>query len=234
MPGAMLDKLLILQDRDSGIRRMMRELQDIPRRKAEVEKRLEEHRLALKAAKDGLAQQQSNNKQFELEIASRRERIGKLRGQQLTLRTNDDFRTMEGEIKTVEVEISKIEDQEIGLMDVIAAAQTAIREKEQSLREEEALVRRDQAAMEERAARMQGELSALKTERAGLAEAIDRTWLARYERIFENKKDVALVSIDHGVCSGCHMKLPPQVYHDAQKENAMVFCNYCGRMLYNA
>ena len=59
----------------------------------------------------------------------------------------------------------------------------------------------------------------------------DPEWLDRYDQVF-GRKDKALVPIQDGVCSGCHMKLPPYIIHDAKKRAEMVSCEFCGRLLY--
>ena len=45
------------------------------------------------------------------------------------------------------------------------------------------------------------------------------------------ERDRALVNVENGTCTGCHMKLPPYLIHQARKQTEIVFCGYCGRML---
>jgi hypothetical protein len=33
----------------------------------------------------------------------------------------------------------------------------------------------------------------------------------RYERLFKSKGENVVVGVHHGVCGGCHMKLPAQI-----------------------
>ena len=231
MPGGVVDKLLVLQDRDCGIRRIHRELKDIPARKSEIEQRLSDHRAALEVAKQDLKLEMARSQELEVEIESIDERIAKLRTQQMELKTNQEFRAMESEIDTAQKEKNRLEEQGIEYMERIEAAEAEIREKEGALKSEQDDVNRDLNAMDQRTSNMEGELTDLESQRQDLAGEIDDNWLKRYTLIFENKKDKALVAVQHGVCAGCHMTLPPQLYHDVCKEDAMVVCNYCGRLL---
>jgi len=62
----------------------------------------------------------------------------------------------------------------------------------------------------------------------------DPALLAKYTRILKNKRDFAVVLVESGGhCGGCHMKLPPQVIHDARNPQKIVGCNFCGRIVYN-
>ena len=40
------------------------------------------------------------------------------------------------------------------------------------------------------------------------------------------------VGVQHGVCGGCHMKLPAQILVTCQAQQEMVTCINCGRILY--
>jgi predicted nucleic acid-binding Zn-ribbon protein len=54
----------------------------------------------------------------------------------------------------------------------------------------------------------------------------------RYERLLKNKGDNVIVGINHGVCGGCHMKLPPQILVSCRGQKEIVACSNCGRILY--
>ena len=81
---------------------------------------------------------------------------------------------------------------------------------------------------------MSERLEEMKNERKRAAEQCDQALLQKYSRILNNKRDVAVVMVESGgYCGGCHMKLPPQVIHDARNPQKIVSCNFCGRIVYN-
>ena len=41
-----------------------------------------------------------------------------------------------------------------------------------------------------------------------------------------------IVGIQHGVCGGCHMKFPQQIVLSCRREEEIVTCPNCGRILY--
>jgi predicted nucleic acid-binding Zn-ribbon protein len=228
---SVIDKLLVVQDFDSRIREIRKQLRDIPVRKDEERSRLHEHELAVKTAEERLKNRQVELKKTELEIEVRRERIAKLRQQQLGLKTNKEFQAMDTEIKGVEGEISKIEDQQILVMVEIDQEKGTIKALQQAVKVEETAVLADVKILDERAAKIGAEVAGLQAQREAVAKDVDRQWLARYEQIFE-RKDRALVSVEDGICGGCHMKLPPYVTHDAKKKTVMVTCGFCGRLVH--
>ena len=226
-----IDQLLSVQEHDARIRRINQELTDIPARQKAERTRLEEHQQALAAAEEQLKKRQSDLKQLELEADGHKARIEKLRQQQLTLKTNKEFKVMEGEIASTENDIKKLEDREITLMEQIENAREDVRARQADLAEEEEAVVADCKELDERATELKAELTEAEAARAEAATGIDAEWLTRYDQIW-SRRDSALVEVRNGVCGGCHMRLPPSAAHDARKRMAMVTCDFCGRMLY--
>ena len=227
----MIQKLLTLQEHDLRIREMKGELEDIPARKARESERLEVHRESVKQAGQRVEEKQAEVKAVELEIASRREKITKLRQQQYELKTNKEFKAMEEEILLVEKEIRDLEDKELLLMEETEKIKMDVVEKKKAVEKEEALISDEVKALDERVKAVEQELARVEEERKGAASGIDSVWMDRYQNIID-RKDIAVVELTDGICGGCHMKLPPSVGHDTKKQSEPVSCPYCLRLLY--
>jgi predicted nucleic acid-binding Zn-ribbon protein len=229
----LIDKLLTVQDIDVRIREIEKELEDIPARKEQELTRLHEHKDALAEAEEKLKAAQAEVNRLELETSSRNEKINKLRQQQFELKTNEQFKAMDAEIEGVKAEISKIEDQELALMDEVEEARKFVTEKSGALKEEEEAVETDIKVFDERASELEQEIESCRAEREEAAEGMNPEWMSYYVRVMEHRKDRALVPLESGVCGGCHMTLPPSLHHATRRrDEEMVVCNYCGRLLY--
>jgi len=68
--------------------------------------------------------------------------------------------------------------------------------------------------------------------RAELAAAVEESARARYERLVRSKGENVVVGVNHGVCGGCHMKLPPQILVFCMADQEIITCTNCGRILY--
>ncbi len=224
--------MLVLQDHDLRIIRLEKELADAPKRKQAIDALLDDHRVALAKAKDDLKTHQSEIKQAELDVEGSREKIRKYRGQQIQLKSNQEFRAMETEVAGVEKTIRQLEDRMIEMMETIEAAQKAVKERETALKTEESSVNREIGVIDQRGRDVQAELDQARQARTALALGIETARLQHYERIMKNKREKALVPVEHGACGSCHMKLPPYQVHEARKQTGIVVCEYCGRMLY--
>src|SRR5206468_12677232 len=74
----------------------------------------------------------------------------------------------------------------------------------------------------------------LAKEREALASKIDGDLLNRFERLFDSKGDAAVVAIEHGVCTGCHMKVTTACASLDNAGKEIVRCVNCGWIWYAA
>lgn len=230
--STVIERLLIIQDRDRKIAQLSKESEDIPARVRQVESRLTGHRESLQGAQDEIKKNLAAMKQIEVEVEARKQKIAKFREQQFQIKSNVEYRALEGEIATVQKEIREVEDRELALMEQNESVRQMITDRERDLSKEGARVVEEQATLKKRLDEIQAELHDLRVDRDALAKDVDGKWLARYERIFKRVGDFALVRVENGACGGCHMKLPPQVVHDAKKNLSLVECSFCSRILY--
>ena len=227
-----IDQLLAVQEHDIRILQIEKEMKDIPARKDRELERLSGHKVALAESEEALKAQQSRLKQLEVDAGSKQDKIAKLRGQQIELKTNKEFKAMENEIKTIENSINGDEDRELEIMEDIETARGEVEVSRKELAEEDSEVQEDIEDLGERMAGLQSELADEQSERKVAADGIDAEWLSRYNGIMNSKGGSALVSAEKGVCGGCFMTLPPYLRIEAKKQLSMVTCSFCGRMLY--
>jgi predicted nucleic acid-binding Zn-ribbon protein len=214
--------------------KLMREIRDIPQRKSDIEAQLAGSAQKLEIALDSRKHTEASLNELELEVESLKERVVKYKQQQMEAQTNDQYRAFVKEIGAVDREISELEDKEILLMEDLEKGKAIVAECEEKLNGEKAGIADELAELDERAAELNEQLEHMKGDRARAAEQCDKPILQKYTRIMNNKRDFAVVMVEPGGhCGGCHMKLPPQVIHDARNPTKIVGCNFCGRIVFN-
>lgn len=229
-----LEPIVALQKKDRRLIKIMREIRDIPQRKSDIEAQLDGSKQKLAVALDSRKHTEATLKDLELEIEACKEKVVKYKNQQMEAKTNDQYRAFVKEIGVVEAEIKKLEDKEIQLMEDLEQGKTIVAECEERLNTEKAGIADELAELDARTAELKEQLDRLKDDRKRAAALCDKPLLQKYTRILNNKKDFGVVMIEPGGhCGGCHMKLPPQVIHDARNPTKIVSCNFCGRIVYN-
>ena len=225
-------KLLVLQDRDRNLRRVESELANIePERRTfktkfvNLQAQLDQVRLRGK-------QIESDRKHLELEVEAKKQLIERYANQQLQTRKNEEYKALAHEIETCKAEITKIEDHEIELMEQAEQAQKEVARLKQEAESAKKMSDEQTAQLGAREQNLKQELAELQSNREELAAAVDPGVRARYERLVKSRGENVLVGVQHGVCGGCHMRLPPQTLVACQSDHDVVTCTSCGRILY--
>jgi predicted nucleic acid-binding Zn-ribbon protein len=227
-----IEKLLILQDRDRNIRRVQGELAHIEPERQALKSRAGMVESQLENAKARIKQIESDRKALELEVEAKKELITRYANQQFQTRKNEEYRALAHEIDTCKQAIFQIEDQEIALMEQAETAQKEVSRTTQAAAETRKMVDEQVARLGAREQNLRKELESLQANREELASAVDESARGRYERLVRSKGENVVVGIQHGVCGGCHMRIPPQLLVMCQAKKELVTCSNCGRILY--
>jgi uncharacterized protein len=229
---AILEQLLIIQDRDRRIAQLKAEKARIPGEIAAVDQRLAETSQHLDSLRHQQKHLESERKKLEIEADADRGQIIKYRMQLNLIKSNTEYQALLKEIAKVEEEIVQVEDRELEFMEEFEQLQAAIKEEQATIKELTAKAETGKQELKKRAANIEQELTQLQSERDKLVQEADPGALARYERLLRSKGDLAIVPIQHGNCGGCHLHLTPQIVHDAKHADSLTSCDFCGRVLY--
>jgi predicted nucleic acid-binding Zn-ribbon protein len=227
-----IEKLLVLQDRDRKIHRVQQELAQIAPERESLRAKAGATQARLETAKNRVKQIESDRKQRALEVEAKKTQIEKYANQQLQTRKNEEYKALAHEIEMAKEAIFKIEDAEIVLMEQAEVAQKHVARATAEASEAKKLADNQIAELGQREENFKKELAALEQGRAELAAAVEESARSRYERLLKHKGDNAVVGIDHGVCGGCHMRLQQQLLVMCQSQKEIVTCSSCGRILY--
>jgi predicted nucleic acid-binding Zn-ribbon protein len=228
-----IEQLLQVQDCDINIAQLNRELEEIPHHKQKIESRLDSKKKILEKLHDDLKKELVSIKNLEIDIESKTQQIHKLRTQQFDIKSNEEYRALEKEIHTIHNAIRSIEDSEIEVMEKNDELKKKIEAFEQEMKQEEKIVQEDLHLLDQRLQSINDNIGSYEEQRRALIEQTDASWFKKYKRIMDHVKDRAVVKVENGICEGCHMKLPPQIIHNARHSLNIVQCSYCMRMLYS-
>jgi hypothetical protein len=229
---SVVQPLLDLQEIDGRIRDLQQEIRDIPQRKDQEQERLCGAREALDRAQAELKNAQLRVNEVELEIEARQDRIQTLKKNQVLLKTNKEFQMHNLEIARLEGEISDYESRQIAALDDVIPVKHRVAEAQAKLKEDQETVDAYIAELDARLAAVQEELTTVKTERAEAAKTVTPQFMFYYERLLAKKWPVVVELGDDCVCDGCHLVQPPSVGQMVRRNQGIVACQMCGRILY--
>jgi uncharacterized protein len=227
-----IEKLLVLQDRDRKIHQTKDELAHVEPERQELKQRATGSQAKLDAAKLRAKQIESDRKKLELDVEAKKQQIEKYSLQQFQTKKNEEYRALSNEIENCKKEIVHIEDKEIELMEQAEVAQKEVLAAQEVAAEAKKLVDGKLAELDAREKNLKAELARLESNRAELAAVVDDSTRSRYERLFKAKGNNVVVGIQHHSCGGCHMKLSRGTVVACQAAQELVTCPNCGRILY--
>jgi predicted nucleic acid-binding Zn-ribbon protein len=227
-----LEQLLVLQDRQQRIRQIQTEIKTLPLERAYLESQLAATAASVESLKLKGRQLEVERKKLELDVGTRTESISRLKTQQYQTRKNDEFQAISHEIERYENEIRKLEDQELELMIEADKLKAEIDAADKSARATKDSISRQLTDLETKSKALGSQQQELESEREALAAQIDPDLLDQFERLFNSKGDAAIVAVEHGVCTGCHMKVTTATASRVKAGKEIVSCEQCGRILY--
>jgi predicted nucleic acid-binding Zn-ribbon protein len=228
----MLDRLVHLQETDERIVAFQVEEERIPLEVREKEldiAEMEKRRDQIRASLEDLEEKDSSVKR-ELEEVKEQQRRSQARG--LVVKTQREYQAVQREGEIARKRRGELE----GQIREIQEERTIL---EESYLETEALFEELTKALEgkkldadERLRKIQDEKEDLQKTRDVEASLIEPELLAKYQRVFNRYKGKGVVRVSGGVCNGCFMTIPPQLYNQVLAHGGIHNCPNCGRIIY--
>ena len=234
MLAPVLEKLLILQDRDAKRLGLEATLKAVPRDSAAVEGKIAGEKAAIETARLELRELESHKKIIETEIGSAEDKLAKYRTQQSLVRKNEEFKALGHEIETTQASIGEWEGKELEVMYKIDEAKKKFAAAEAELKANIAGHEGRIRTLKERETSLIAELKGAQTEVITARGPLAESELKIYDRIAA-KGMPACVPIRGGKCGGCHLKVSSEVESAARgksPDGKLATCDQCGRLVY--
>jgi hypothetical protein len=227
-------KLLIdLQRKDSLIFEKRRFIDKVPMRIFEVDEPLKQAKLELENIKKKNEIASKKRRDKETALSEAQEKIKKMKARVSDLKTNKEYQAYQKEIEASEKEIGTIEDHILQLMEEIDAVSKEQKEKESGVNAEIEKINAFKKELDAEVTKHEKELAALKGERADMVSRIDPAVYKTYMSLLLDSGDgVAVTTARDELCSGCDMHIPPQLYVEIKKNEEIIQCPQCRRILY--
>jgi predicted nucleic acid-binding Zn-ribbon protein len=111
------------------------------------------------------------------------------------------------------------------LMSVVKGAEATLASEQQAIDAERLTLAAD-------VAEFKASLERVTKERAELTANMDPRVLAVFEMVARRRNGVAVAEAKDGICTICHVRLRPQVFNTVRRNEEIVQCDTCNRILY--
>jgi predicted nucleic acid-binding Zn-ribbon protein len=227
-----LERLMTLQRLDLATRDAERRLAEEPERLRALEARVEAARLRVASAKERLAESQSARRELEKNVAVHQGRLSKFREQAMAVKTNQEYHAIQHEIAYAQTEIKTIEDKMLERMIEADDLTSALKAAEAQLSSEQQAVDSERRALASELSALRESLGVTARERTEVAGQITPQVLAIFDLVSRRRNGIAMAEARQGTCTICHVRLRPQVFNTVMRNDQILQCDSCQRILY--
>jgi len=231
--NADLERIIALQKLVSAAHDADRRLADEPERERTLEARLEAARQALAVAKQRLTENQNARRAVEKDVALHQGRLSKFRDQAMAVKTNQEYHAVQKEIGFAEGEVKTLEDRILELMVEADDLTALVKRAEAGLAAEQKAVEADRREMAAELAGLKSSLDRIAADRAEVVRDLNPHALAVFELVSRRRNGVAVAQARDGICMVCHVRLRPQVFNTVLRNDQIIQCDSCQRILYS-
>jgi uncharacterized protein len=229
-----LERLIALQRLDTAAQDAQRRLAERPDREKALEDRLDTARRRLASTKEQLAGSQSARREIEKEVAVHQGRLSKFREQAMAVKTNQEYHAIQHEIAYAQTEIKALEDRVLERMLESDELTAAAKRGEAEVAAEQKAVESDRKQLAAEMNTLAASLERIAADRAALVSALPPSVLATFDLVAKRRHGVAVAEARDGICTICHVRLRPQVFNTVRRNDAIIQCDSCQRILYFA
>jgi predicted nucleic acid-binding Zn-ribbon protein len=227
-----LSALVALQALDTAADSARKRLADLPAAELAIDQAVAAAEAELATLKTQLKDNHDARRALEKDVALVDSRLSRFEDHKAAVKTNQEYTALLHEIATAKTEKDALEERILVLMESADELSGSLKAAESAL----ASRRREGADAK---ARLAVERTALERELAGLAH--DRTQEARallpavltkYDQLLKMRRGVAVAVMNGELCTACHVRLRPHVAQLIRRNEEVVQCESCQRILY--
>lgn len=227
-----LELLWELQKLDLDLKNIEEERKRYPReiKKLDEKQNIEQERI--QKEKEKLESLEKDRRQKEKNLIGEQDKIKRSEGKMTEVKTNKEYQALLSEIEALKEAAGRAEEEILLVMDEIDELK-----KQLSKREQEIAVTLEKVEAEKKSITENMEHDELvwkeKSERKEiLSKQIETGLYKLYNMLREKRQGIGMVNVRNQTCQGCFMNVPPQMFIEVQKNNALIRCPHCNRILY--
>jgi predicted nucleic acid-binding Zn-ribbon protein len=227
-----LERLFALQTIDLRIQEMEREKRQIPQSITSLEQELGQEEEKLRAEKAELEKLQKERRQKEKDLEEEVDRVRKTEARVFEIKTNKEYQAVQKEIENAKKLNRQREEEILEILERVEEMQKRSARREEELEARRGEFQKQIADLRQKEASFEEEVADEVRQRMDREKGVPTEILSRYRLLLEKRHGVAVARVVQGVCQACNMNLRPQLYIELQKQDTLIVCPNCNRILF--
>ena len=227
-----LERLIELQEIESRAAVANKAIADAPGRIAALDALQQSATATLAAAKQSLEDNKTARRSIDKDLTAAQQRHEKYKEQIMAVKTNEQLHAMQHQMKSVADEVLLHEEHVLVNMMDADEINARIKKAESDLKAAQAKVSTERVAIENEVKTNQATVAECNAARLAIVAAMDNKGaLETFQRIAK-VRGTAVARAEAERCTVCQVRLRPAVFGDVRKNDQIVQCDSCNRILY--
>jgi len=224
--------LVRLHQLDKAVENTLMNSEEVPKRMEGIDQERLQAQEAFQGFIREVEEMKKQRKLLEREVDELDQKIKKSQLKLMEVKNNKEYKAMLTEIEEQKRGKETKEDHLLVILERFDEQTKKEKELKKSLEKtvSEAKTRKDQVEQEGRT--YARELQELEQQRKSLLTQIDPAVLDQYEFLKERLKGVAVAEVRGSICLACHIHIPPQMFNELHRQDRIMTCPSCLRILY--
>ncbi len=227
-----IEALIALQAVDTAADTARRRLAELPSAELVIAQRLDEAKAAVEAVKTRLEENHQSRRALDKDVAAVDVRLARFEDHKAAVKTNQEYTALLHEITTAKAEKEAIEDRILFSMEAADNLGVELKAAEAALAQTKRDGEAERAALVNERGTVEQDLTRLSIERRRKVGETTPAMLAKYEQLLKSRRGLAVSQMVGELCTACHVRLRPQVAQIVRRNEDVVQCESCQRILY--
>ena len=148
------------------------------------------------------------------------------------IKNTKELQALQREIDLMRQTNGELEEELIRIMQDVDFIKTQIQAKQSEMAAMQEDWRSKQKELEEQIHGIDAAVSEAANRRQTIASQVTGDLISRYELIFSRRGGTAVVEVSAGICQGCYMNIPPQLWNEIIRNEKLHLCPSCQRIVF--
>ncbi len=227
-----LELLWELQKIDLTLKRIKEERDRFPKEMKKLDERQNIEKEKIQKEKEKIESLEKERRQKERNLNTEQEKIKRAEGRMFEVKTNKEYQALLSEIEAIKEATSREEEEILQILEEIDELKKDLLKREKEVTTTLEKIERERKKIQEKMDQGDGLWKEQKERREVLSKQLESGLFKLYNTLKEKRQGVGVVNVKDETCQGCFVNVPPQMFIEVQKNNALIRCPNCNRILY--
>ena len=227
-----LELLWELQRIDLALKGILEDRERYPKEMKRLDEKCRMEKEKILKEKEKIDLLEKDRRKKELHLNSEMDRIKRTESKMFEIKTNKEYQALLNEIEGLKEANNQEEEEILRLLDDIDEAKKKLAKWEKEVAVTLEKIETERKAIEGKMAQDDAGWKKQMERRESLWREIGASLAKLYNTLKDKRHGVGVVNVIHETCQGCFLNIPPQMFIEVQKNNSLIQCPNCNRILY--